>query len=467
MIENQKKNMEKGITLIALIVTIIVLVILSVVAINLVFDTGVVNQATKGSIDYVEESVKEEKMFNEVESIIESTIGRNRDYFKENGTINGEEGNSFNPTIPKGFKAVDTEISDWGLGKQGPSVEDVNVGLVIEDKNGNQFVWVPCTSEDGNEELAKYGKDTTYNTGVNILERDYKQFNDWQDSGANEASIKKYGGFYVARYEAGVPEDNENLYVTKDNYKEEEDHSYYDGELKNTDSGVPVSKANVAAWNFINRSNAMTVSKNMYNEESSFKSSLMDSSAWDTIVNWMAKTGTSVTNSQGYGNYFDDTGNTAIKIDTLYALHIWNDKREGAPSNVNSGWAIAKYYRKGEITTGNELINADYENNRRNFQNSSNYPSNMYTYYLCKELATGASTATLKNNIYDMAGNMWEWTTEIGNHGYGGDFIEFAVVRGGSFKESGLSFPICSRNGENASSMPSVDIGFRVVLYLV
>lgn len=46
-----------------------------------------------------------------------------------------------NPYIPDGFKKVETEKSSWQLEDGIP--KGWNDGLVIEDPNGNQFVWVP------------------------------------------------------------------------------------------------------------------------------------------------------------------------------------------------------------------------------------------------------------------------------------------------------------------------------------
>ena len=64
----------------------------------------------------------------------------------ENATINGEEGNSYNPTIPAGYIPVNTETSDWGDGNSSPSQDSVDHGLVIRDENDNEWVWIPVDS---------------------------------------------------------------------------------------------------------------------------------------------------------------------------------------------------------------------------------------------------------------------------------------------------------------------------------
>ena len=64
-------------------------------------------------------------------------------YFLKTTTINKEVPSANNPTIPAGFKPVDTDKAKWDTESSEPTQIDVNEGLVIEDKEGNQFVWIP------------------------------------------------------------------------------------------------------------------------------------------------------------------------------------------------------------------------------------------------------------------------------------------------------------------------------------
>ena len=59
-------------------------------------------------------------------------------------------------------------------------------------------------------------------------------------------------------------------------------------------------------------------------------------------------------------------------------------------------------------------------------------------------IKTGSNENYQVKNIYDMAGNMWEWTTETG---YPNGATERAVRRGGSFNWAGSSAPVCYRCG--------------------
>ncbi len=65
---------EKGITLVALIVTIIVLVILAAVSITAAYRSGIVNYATNGVIDYANQAKFENKILSDTESHTSSTI---------------------------------------------------------------------------------------------------------------------------------------------------------------------------------------------------------------------------------------------------------------------------------------------------------------------------------------------------------------------------------------------------------
>ena len=70
--------------------------------------------------------------------------------FQDTSTIDGGEATANNPTIPAGFRPMDTETSSWGDGTSAPSAEDVGNGLVItdapEEEIGNEFVWIPVAS---------------------------------------------------------------------------------------------------------------------------------------------------------------------------------------------------------------------------------------------------------------------------------------------------------------------------------
>lgn len=73
-------------------------------------------------------------------------------------------------------------------------------------------------------------------------------------------------------------------------------------------------------------------------------------------------------------------------------------------------------------------------------------------------IKTGVFNETRANNIYDLAGNVWEWTTEAYN-------TTNRVGRGGDYSNGGSDSPASSR-GNRAPSYRNFYIGFRLALYL-
>lgn len=243
--------------------------------------------------------------------------------------IQEEEDSSLRAVIPNEFHYI----------KGAPST-----GLIISDviddddnnsKEGNQFVWIPC---EGTGTISyKKNNDSSVNSKFGLVANAekyknkayvYNDYNDWTDYGGDVDSVKKYGGFYVARYEAGVPE-NAKFYASKDGDE-------YVKEDKNTTEYTPVSKRNNQVWNYVNQETARILSEKMYENDTNIKSQLIDSYAWDTIVAWMEKDLTNIgNNSIGYGNYHD----SGLKIiDSLYAVHNYN----------GYGWTVADKYTRNK-----------------------------------------------------------------------------------------------------------------------
>ena len=171
-----------------------------------------------------------------------------------------------------------------------------------------------------------------------------------------QTSIGKYGGFYIARYEAGIPEDatfhikdkgTENNYVDTQNAAftvqwTNNTTTHGRGSVADTDSikdYKPVSKQGVQAWNYITQPNSKMVAENMYKGSNSVGSYLVDSQAWNHICSniFNVGTGTSI-NSTDYGNYFNNRKFTP-KHGTLWARHI----------NDNGKWEIAKQYTTDKV----------------------------------------------------------------------------------------------------------------------
>ena len=353
-----KKN--EGITLIALIITIIILIILTAVTINNVIGTDLIGFATKAAENYTDaardEADKVDKLVGTLDNQgvgEDSAVRAGETVTAETKTETDEGGIKYNYTdaqgrhamVPVGFK-VSTKTSE----------QYVKDGLVIQDSDGNEFVWVPCyygeKPENAPEDLQKYDKHTYVNnddTSESTVEEGgngwktywYTKFRDWFDEATTKKdngkivkdeeaygnkSVKTYGGFYIARYEAGW-EDTETSRLLDSNNKYIESHEQE--KIKKNETAIsngkkPISKPNVFAWNFISQTNAKIVAGNMYEnaiEEGYANSYLVDGAAWDTLTNWIAKDGIDVkVNSSAYGNYNDNGSDYT----GWYAEHIFS-----------------------------------------------------------------------------------------------------------------------------------------------
>jgi len=80
-------------------------------------------------------------------------------------------------------------------------------------------------------------------------------------------------------------------------------------------------------------------------------------------------------------------------------------------------------------------------------------------------LTTGATEIAKAYNIYDVSGNLWEWTEEISFYG-GNTSDQYRIYRGGGFGSSMSPSPVCYRNGNHKVDSSNSSLGFRVVLYM-
>ncbi len=364
-----------------------------------------------------------------------------------------------------------------------------STGLVISDKmgdddsnskKGNQFVWILCSGTNGityektddngtgNHGLASYwrngysSKQWFYTAVAPGYTNAGQAITGWSDNGGNYASVTKYGGFYIGRYEAGVPRDA-NFYV------DSEGATYYGGEEKDSDAVLsmsPIVQKNTQSWNYISQEKAKKVSENMYKASTSVTSSLVDSYAWDTTAMWIESdsrySGIGM-DSTRYGNYIF---NNNITANTLYAIHRYAKiNQTGKENNKTNYWTYATKYKKGSITSGQILLSASI---RAQYEFALNtYDDTNYDYYAYKELATGATDVTKVKNIYDICGNLSEWTTETVEYTVkeGDTETTLAVRCGGGFNNGGVD-SIFHRNGAYYTTNNVFHSGFRPVLYI-
>ena len=323
-----KKN--KGITLVALVVTIVVLLILAGVSINLVLgNNGIIAKAQDAKTKSAEASQNDLKGMNALVSEMEGALAGNGS--NGSGSGNGNTG-SENNFVTKNTEVTYPDGKVWipeGFKIAKGSASTVQGGVVIEDKDGNQFVWVPVAT------LADY-KRTWYT--------EYDSFSSYSEALPEDekTSVERYKGFYIGRYEAG---DKESTGTTKATFRTS----------SGADNAVTI-KADQVPYNFVTRTQAVSLAEGFATKQGyKAKTKLVSSYAWDTTIAFIEKTVNNYGSSSSQGNYSD----TSVTYKDI--------TDESKPEKTKA-------------------------------ENSSLL------------VATGQTTPVC--NIYDMGGNLYEWTTE-------------------------------------------------------
>ena len=396
-----------------MVVTIVVLLILAGVSISLVVDkNGIIQKSKDARREYGQAKANEQEDLSNLSDMIDEATGKVAKIdvntkASKNGTINGEEGNSNNPTIPKGYTPINTETSNWGDGTSAPSQDSVDHGLVIKDDSNNEWVWIPVdettlatmytTSEDGKtltgtevktnlySSTVTIGKDSNTKTitrtapgtiGYKYREPDLVVGGDSISYDAKETNYKTILG------KTGTKEELAQLFV--DEYKDMIESiktygGFYIGRYELSEAGVQKNQPTLTTASWYNLYNACKDTKLQASDK--VKTGMIWGCQWDVTMNWLISSGEKTSDevnkdSSSWGNYKDSTGNAKVVV-------------------TENGTEKNKY---GE------------------------------------QQNTGSSEYWKANNIYDLAGNCYEWTQEAVSTNYRAD-------RGGSCKEVGSNSP--------------------------
>ncbi len=378
------QNRNEGITLIALIITIIILLILVGVSINLAIKGDLFGSAEKAVSGTNDKTAQEQTRVDE----LMGELGRVEEQQRQDnlpGTRVTENtkyvSNGKTAWIPKGFtvSGIKSEQSiDNGL-----VIYDIPEGITPDWTNPdsvktkyNQFVWIPVevkSTDTENSIVSFYRSKWTANastggertTGLSTDYTEPDSTNDTDDKTgiakqiANlTKSIYKYGGFYIGRYEAGseTPRTSSSGVTTLGIKQDMYPYIY----VKWGDS-----------MSSIGTTGAVYLSNSLYNtNEYGATSMLCTGACWDSMLDFIKDSKHSVTDSTKWGNY---SNSETFEI-TRGAYAVYNNNTLGSFNNVGSKYSKMK--------------------------NTSIL------------LTTGATERNCSKNIYDVAGNCFEWTTE-------------------------------------------------------
>ena len=288
--KQQKEKFNQGITLVALVVTIVVLLILAGVSLNLVLgENGIISKAREASTKTVQAQQNSEIEMNLLEQELANAT-------KEPDPAEGVK-------MPTGFYYVGGTKTSGIVISDNVNDKDKykNKAVVGTDLLGNQYVWIPCTTDSSSSDLqyarTEWGvevdgadnsraiKDELTLTDSSVTYSDADTANGINADVSKEivaqikaekASVAQYGGYYIGRYEVG----------------------------KNGDTAVV--KYNQTPYAEITWSTAYGLAKKIITN-SEVNSYLCSSYAWDTAVNFIQNNSTAknyATSIEGFnGNW--------------------------------------------------------------------------------------------------------------------------------------------------------------------
>ena len=340
-IMNKFNNKEKGITLIALVITIIVLLILAGVSIAMLTgQNGILTQAQNAKTATEQASAKEK-----VELAVVGAIGQTKEGIltvenlkTELGNYKGTiEGDTFPVTAKidgKNFlvnangKVLSTENSTLGivtgnetnnttvkdsLGNQvvvpagfkvvNPN-DNVIDGIVVEDVSheataGSQFVWIPVgdviKDSEGNKETITLSRYTFADDSAGTpKEQGSNEIKNSFDSNYKHTEVNTSTNGNITAKENIESEESGFRKSAKDN------HGYYIGRYEARKNKTQLTvKASDTVYSNITQSDAATISRRMYNDNN-FESDLINSYAWDTAVYFLQKFDNRVDKTKAY-----------------------------------------------------------------------------------------------------------------------------------------------------------------------
>ena len=410
----KKLKNEKGITLIALVITIIVLLILAGISISMLTgQNGILNRAQEAK------EKTEVAGEDELRKLTQMQAAMNLENTTHTDNSTGEE---ITVTIPAQCAVSQVEGEN--------TLKD---GLVIIDTNGNEWVWIEVPDSIYARAKSSIDFDNINNDLIDYvgiyrkgsINQNFNWKDQWYEGNGiinQETYISMYqkmltsiyinSGFWVGRYEAGIEGSISDLSLGRVSHND----------INNISPNAIIQK-DAIPYNFIDISEAQFLANKM-SPNNIQSTSLMFGIQWDLLCKFLEVRGFLAEddineNSSNLGSY----KNKIIKITSSNAKKFHADKQKWEIMNEGEKAII------GDGTNDNILI------------------------------TTGSSEETKVKNIYDIAGNLWEFTLEKT------EYSEYPTCkRGGSFVNDGDDYPISIRS-DSKSDFFGGSAGFRPTLY--
>ena len=441
----EMKTTQQGITLIALVVTIVVLLILSGVTINSVLgDQGIFKTAKEAATRFNEAQQKEEQelanLMNalndslndsgmieepwEGPSTIQEAIQQNV-FFEETKEVKDDYGNSL--TIPKGCKVTSDATK-------------VPEGIVIEDEEQNQFVWIP---------VGIVKEDSTGSITSNIQLGRYIF-----DTSTGQASSIQYA----------YTQENPNNYLNTDGTV---------GLIENHFTELSINRQITAAIGKIANQNR---NHNIISRATGWEDGNQGGGSEDGNYQVIGDDNTTAKNLPAfiesvkkYGGYYIGRYEVVGTESKIYS-------KAGAPMvNVSqlkaADLARNMYQNNGTVGLESDLVSSYAWDTATVFIQEMGNPNYANQVSINSTKTNTGGTGDKRCNIYDMASNVSEWTTEYSDAKIKAVYQDETVLqktpctyRGGSYEKD--SNTVATRNHGDFANNSYDYIGFRIVAYI-
>lgn len=326
---------------------------------------------------------------------------------------NPEEGGSLpstsdtKPFLPDGAEVVE---------------DDLEKGVVIKDSNGNEWTWIEVPKSIYSNIEYNGGTAPTSSTDYAKIESTMQKYTKHYRIAAETTMTDEWHSEAQHGFTSAEAYNNHKNAMLKSVY---ENGGFYIGRYeagtntlrtsKDAELTTPIIQEGAYPYNYVTNKQAQEKSKEL--ATGGRTSSLMYGIQWDLV---------------------------------LKHIETKQGKTQAELINDSSNWGN---YKNASFKIPKGKYSIDYG---QTFRDTPQYskPSNISTL-----LTTGAIQRNNVLNIYDLAGNVWEWTLEKSKF-----ITDPSMVRGGGFEYEGSRYPVSYRNFYS-TSYSNFELAFRPSLW--